>query len=304
MSRQPPPPSLHILTGLNAGATCLLPDGRFSIGSEPPAQILLSDECVMPQHVAVERNEDGLRLSIEGPGVRIEGTELPAGDVIAAVLPVTLSIGGVDIRCEGGVGTTPPAWRLAWPFRRTRISALGIGGAMGVALLAGVALLPVATSAFVLPRSAQQPSPGQPNPVPLPVEAHTAPLNDAMLQAETEQQLQARKLAGLTVGVSSGVVTVQGRLDPASTGRLHEIELWFDHRFGERAVFVSEVSSQTVRKFTIPLDAVWDGPDPNVVVHGQRYYVGSSLPGGALVDQITPHQVLVSQNGQHYAVDY
>ena len=302
MNRQQPP-SLYVLTGLNAGAICLLPDSRFSIGSEPPAQILLSDECVMPQHVVIERNENGLQLSIEGPGVRIEGTELPAGNVVAAVLPVTLSIGDVDIRCEGGVGTTPPAWRLAWPFRRIRISALGIGGAMGVALLAGVALLPVATSAFVLPRPAQ-PSPSRPDPAQQSAEAHTAPLNDATLQAETEQQLQARKLAGLTVRVSSGVVTVQGHLDPASMGRLHEAELWFDRRFGERAVFMSEVSSQVLRKFTIPLDAVWDGPDPNVVIHGQRYYVGSSLPGGASVDQITPHQVLVSQNGQHYAVDY
>ena len=67
---------------------------------------------------------------------------------------------------------------------------------------------------------------------------------------------------------------------------------------------MSQVSPQAARKFAIPLDAVWNGPEPNVVVRGQRYYVGSSLPGGALIDQITLHQVLVSQNGQRYAVDY
>lgn len=303
MKRQQLPPSLRILTGLNAGAVCALPEGRFSIGSEPPARILLSDEHVAPQHVVVERNEDGLRLSIEAAGVRIEGADLPAGDVVAAVLPITLSIGGVDIRCEGSTAAQPQAWRLARPFTRIRPSALGAGAVAGAALLAGIALLPVTTNAFVSPRDAAS-RPGRQNPATPSPEAHATPVNDATLRSETQEQLQARNLPGLSLDVSSGVVTIRGQLDPASVGRLHDVELWFDHRFGEQAVFMSQVSPQAARKFAIPLDAVWDGPEPNVVVRGQRYYVGSSLPGGASIDRITSHQVLVSQNGQHYAVDY
>lgn len=301
MKRQQLPPSLRVLTGLNAGATCMLPEGRFSIGSEPPAQILLSDEHVAPQHVVVERNEDGLRLSVEAAGVRIEGIDLSAGDVVAAVLPITLSIGDVDIRCEGSIAAKPQVWRLAWAFTRIRPSAFGAGAAAGAALLAGIALLPITTNAVVLPRapSNSDKQPAAPSP-----EAQAASVNDATLRGETQEQLQARSLPGLSIDVSSGVVTVHGQLDPASAGRLHDVELWFDHRFGQQAVFMSQVSPQAARKFAIPLDAVWDGPEPNVVVHGQRYYVGSSLPGGALIDQITPRQVLVSQNGQHYAVDY
>ena len=303
MKRQQLSPSLRVLTGLNAGAMCTLPEGRFSIGSEPPAQILLSDEHVAPQHVVVERNENGLRLSAEAAGVRIEGTDLSAGDVVAAVLPITLSIGGVDIRCEGSVAAKPQAWRLAWPFTRIRPSALGAGAAAGAALLAGIALLPISTNAFVPPRDAP-PHPGRQNSALPSPEAHSASVDDATLRSETQEQLQARNLPGLSIDVSSGVVSVHGQLDPASASRLHDVELWFDHRFGEQAVFMSQVSPQAARKFTIPLDAVWNGPEPNVVVHGQRYYVGSSLPGGASIDQITLHQVLVSQNGQHYAVDY
>ena len=297
MQRQKSPPSLRVLTGLNAGATCMLPEGRFSIGSEPPAQILLSDEHVAPQHVVVERDEDGLRLSVEAAGVRIEGADL------SAVLPITLSIGGVDIRCENSIAAKPQAWRFAWLSARIRPSALGAGAAAGAALLAGIALLPISTKAFVPPRDAPPHSGRQDPAVPSP-EARATPVNDAMLRSETQEQLQARNLPGLSIDVSSGVVTIHGQLDPASASRLHDVELWFDHRFGEQAVFMSQVSPQAARKFSIPLDAVWNGPEPNVVVRGQRYYVGSSLPGGASIDQITLHQVRVSQNGQHYAVDY
>ena len=303
MTRQQQPPSIRILTGLNAGAVCALPDGRFSIGSESPAQILLSDEHVAPRHVTVERSADGLRLSIEAPGVRIEGTDLAPGDVIAAILPITLSIADVDIRCEDGVEAELPSRRLAWPFKCIRISTLGAGAVISAALLAGIALLPVATNAFVPPGGAQ-PSPVQQSPALETSEAHASPVTDAVLRNETKEQLQANNLSNLSITVSNGVVTVQGHIDPASTGRLHDVELWFDHRFGQQAVFMSQVSSRTARNFTIGIDAVWNGPEPNVVVRGQRYYVGSSLPGGASISRITPHQVLVSQNGQSYAVDY
>ena len=303
MTRQQTPPSIRILTGLNAGAVCTLPNGRFSIGSESPAQILLSDERVAPRHVTMERDENGLRLSIEAPGVRIEGTDLAPGDVIAAVLPITLSIADVDIRCEDGVEAEVPSQRLAWPFKRIRISPLGAGAAISAALLAGIALLPVATNAFVLPGGAASSS-VQRNPAPEAAETHASPVTDAVLQSETKARLQAENLANLSIAVSNGVVTVQGQIDPASTGRLHDVELWFDRRFGQQAVFMSQVASQAARKFAIPIDAVWNGPEPNVVVHGQRYYVGSSLPGGASISQITPHQVLVSDKGQSYAFDY
>lgn len=297
MTFQTSPSILHVLTGLNAGATCALPDGCFSIGSEPPARILLSDEHVAPEHIVVEHGEDGLRLGIKGPGVRIDGVDLVPGDVVAAVLPITLSIGNVDIRCEDGVKAEPPSRRFAWPFKLTRLSALGAGTAISAALLAGITLSPVITNAFVLPGGPPSPSIKQ-SPAP------EASITDAILESETKEQLQANKLANLSITVSSGVVTVQGELNPALTGRLHDVELWFDRRFGQQAVFMSQVSSQAARKFTILIDAVWNGPEPNIVVHGQRYYVGSSLPGGAIISQITPHHVLVTQNGQSYAVDY
>ena len=297
MSDQQPAPSLRVLTGLHAGAVCVLPDGRFSIGSEPPANILLGDEHVAARHIVLERDDDGLRLSIEADGVTIEGTRLSAGDVIAAALPVTISIGSVDLRCEAGQpATEPKPWR-SWPIGRHRISAVGVGAALGATLLVAAAIVPAATNALASPRARQ--ASAQPAKPP-----QVAAASDATLQSETRQQLQANGLGNVSLDVSNSVVTAQGQLDPALRGRLHNVELWFDHRFGETAVFISQVSVAPPRKFTIALDAVWAGPDPNVVVHGQKYYVGASLPGGATIDQITERQVRVSQEGQHYAVDY
>ncbi len=317
MSQQQPAPSLRVLTGLHAGAVCVLPDGRFSIGSEPPADILLGDEHVAARHIVVDRDGDGLRLSIEAGGVAIEGAQLAAGDVVAAAMPVSISIGNVELRCEAAEEIAPPPqaqrqrapsryglpwdaqlWgaRL-WPIGRRRISAVGAGAALGVTLLAAAAIIPAATNAFAAPR-AKQPSalPAKP--------PQAAATSDATLRGETQRQLQANGLPDISLDVSSSVVTARGQLDPALGGRLHDVELWFDHRFGETAVFISQVSLQAPRKFTLALDAVWAGSDPNVVIHGQKYYVGASLPGGATIDQITQRQVLVSQAGQHYAVDY
>lgn len=295
-----PGPSLRVLTGLHAGAACLLPDGPFSIGSEPPASIVLGDEHVAPRHLVIERDGSGLRLSVEADGVTVEGTEFSRGDIVAAVLPITVGIGGVEFRCEAEGGPVRPARLAAWRLGRSRLSVVGAGAALGAAVLFGLAMVPATTDASALP-GAKSPDPAQQKQT---RQAGAAPVSDAILRSETQGQLQAAGLPDVSLDVSNGVVMVQGQLDPASVSRLHSVELWFDHRFGEAAVLVSQVSAHAAPKLAIPLDAVWSGPDPNVVIHGQRYYVGASLPGGASIEQITDHQVRVSQGGQHYAVDY
>ena len=301
MNDGPRPPSLHVLTGLHAGAERPLPAGPLSIGSEPPADVLLSDENVAPQHLVIERDGNGLRFSVKAEGVKIEGTQLSAGDVVAAVPPVDVDIGGVGLRCEAGQEAAPPKRPNSWNPLSSRSSAVGAGAALGVLLIVGVAMQPAA-GAFVLPRAVQ--ALAAPRDKASQGATGSASTTDATLQSETRQQLQASGLSEVSLSVSNGVVTAQGQVDPASLPRLHDVELWFDRRFGEAAVFISQVTAQAARKFTIQLDAVWAGPDPNVVVHGQKYSVGASLPDGTTIDQITSHQVLFTQNGQHYAINY
>jgi len=302
MNDRPQPPRLHVLTGLHAGAERTLPDGPLSIGSEPPADVLLSDEHIAPQHLVIERDGNGLRFSIKAEGVKIEGTQLSTGDVVAAVLPVTIDIGSVGLRCEASREAASPRRPRLWHSKRSRSSAAGAGAALGAALIFAVAMQPTA-DAFVLPRAVQALTTPR-NKLSQGAAMGTAPATDAVLQSETQQQLQANGLSEVSLSVNSGVVTAQGQVDPASLPRLHDVELWFDRRFGEAAVFVSRVTSQAARKFTIQLDAVWAGADPNVIVHGQKYSVGASLPDGTLIEQITPHQVLVTQNGQRYVISY
>ena len=294
---------VRVATGLHAGAICVLPDGLFSIGSEAPADILLCDDGIAAQHLVIERHGGDIQLSVRGPGVTIEGQALSEGEVVAAALPIDITLGPVTLRCEaasvagGGPATSVAGWRARLPFAgpRVRTPFAGVAAVLVGALLCGLVLRSTSTEAFVPIRLPQARAP---------VQSAAPALSDAALRLRTAARLDQLGLTGLDLGVSGGVVELTGTLDADTMPRLHDVELWFDRSFGERAVLLSHVTARADQTPVLALDSVWTGPDPNVIVRGQKYFLGASLPDGSVIDQITPTEVVLRRAGLRYAVSY
>ena len=97
---------IKIITGPHAGATIPSGEGRYKIGSDDACDLILSDPDIGGQHVALELNEDGIRLSaIDGAAVRLDGRLI--GDETVTVDPfLVITIGNTHF-AVGPEGSCP-----------------------------------------------------------------------------------------------------------------------------------------------------------------------------------------------------
>lgn len=298
-------PKLIILSGLHAGAYCILPDHPLTIGADPAADVILHDEDVAAIHLVLELEGRDLRIVVRATGVTVADTPLREGEVVVAVLPVTIVLAGVKLRCESAAGL--PAELLADDYVVVVRSAMTLLPKTPVARAASIGLLGVVVAAILGIRvlagndnqaraSSQLGSPEAGRPVATP--------EPAALRRSVEDEVKLLGLSDVSLLVDAGIVTVGGRVDPSEAPKIHALEVWFDHRFGEGAVLLSQVAVIKPEILKIALESVWDGPDPNIVVGGQRYGEGTALPDGSIVQQITSHTVSFIRDGQPYNLEY
>ncbi|MGI4939314.1 MAG: SctD/MshK family protein [Janthinobacterium lividum] len=302
------PLALRVLNGLHAGAVCTLADGSISIGSAAPSSILLSDDMIAPLHLVAERDGDELRLSTMATGVSVEGHLLSMDETVAVGLPVEVTIGTVSLHWDlvrpdpvHAAGTPRVKPSPLFALRRLLRRPLGGTAALaGLLIACGVLLRSTDTAAIVpgriphriFPTAARGAAAGDVTPT------------DDQLRKQVRMQLHASGLADVAIRVSAAIVELDGAVDPASAAALHEMELWFDRTYGDRAVLLSHVRMQAVSAPALAVDAVWSGPGANIVMHGVKYLIGAQLPDGSVLNRITDDQILVSRNGARFAIDY
>lgn len=296
---------LIILSGFHAGAHCILPDHPLTVGANPVADVILHDEDVAGIHLVLEPDGGDLRIVVRAAGVTVADTPLKEGEIVVAALPVTIVLAGVELRCESAArvpGVLPADDRVVVVrsattlLPKTPVARAASIGLLGIVVVAIVGIRVLAGNNGQAYASSQLRGPEAGRTVATP--------ESAALRGSVEDEVKLLGLSNVSLVVDAGIVTVGGRIDPFEAPKIHALEIWFDHRFGESAVLLSQVALVKPEILKIALQSVWDGPDPNIVVGGQRYGKGAALPDGSIVQQITDHTVSFVRDGQPYSLEY
>ena len=301
-------PILSVVSGLHAGSECVLPSQPFTIGVDPAADVILHDDGIAPIHLVLEAEGGDLRINIRADGVVVEGTALENGETVLAAFPVGITLAGVQLLCRGPASATPeigvlddvvivrPASALLPRTTAGRAAAAGLIFVL-IAVVSGRMLSGGSTAHAAVSSSRAIVEDG--------IGRYGPPPTAKDLRLKTMQKIRMLGIAGMGLDVDAGIVTMTGHLDVSDGPKLHALELWFDRRFGDNAVLLSQVvMGHNDPPPAIALESVWAGPNPNILVHGRRYTEGDSLPDGAVIEKITEQNVQLLQNGRQYVLSY
>lgn len=137
--------------------------------------------------------------------------------------------------------------------------------------------------------------------------SNTGPAGLATALQELQAELSTRSLAGIQLAASGGTIMARGRLDPRSEAEWRLVQQWFDgrySRYGREATLIDEVRFAAVPAASVAVDAVWTGRNPNVVIKGQKFFEGATLPNGFHLERISPGELLVEREGQRQALKF
>lgn len=305
--------ALVVCSGLHAGATVGLSEGRYIIGSGAEADILLSDHGIAAAHLELFFRRAGCSLRCLGGGIVVSGRKLTVGARAAAELPVDIDIGPVRLTVRA---TAAPALLAGKPRlpRRHRALLVGLGGGVVAACLALVALNHTGPAdANSSTAAAKMPIPLHTNSGPPPGSQAGAPAaepsgNGAGEQASAALMAQIRQagLAGLvSLHPLEGVIEARGSVKPEDEAAWVRIQSWFDEAYRGRIVLLPrvkvEAGATAIPRFSI--QGIWAGPAPYVIGgNGEKFGEGAHLPGGWQIISIKRDSVVVSRQGERVSL--
>lgn len=329
---------LIVLSGFHAGARCHLPYGACSVGSDAADAVVLGDPGVVPGHLILDVRDTSVSVRTSHEGAALDGVDLPPGEPIVAALPFELALAGVVLRCDMGgdasddvdeaVAGDVPRPPFLSRFRPTSRSALHVPALACAVVALGVLLpgIPTATSvplaggiasqvaaappaATLVANAAVAPAP-QPGDPATPGGRDAAPGRSGLAMAlqELRLELSARSLSGIQLTAGGGAITARGRLDPGREADWRLTQQWFDGRhgrYGHEASLIDEVRFVAApAAAAVAVDAVWTGRNPNVVIKGQRFFEGATLPSGFRLERVSPGELLVEREGQRQVLKF
>ncbi len=304
---------LVVLSGLHAGARCELPSGECSIGSAAADAVILGDAGIEPGHVILDLQEASATIRPLHGNVALDGVDLPPDESRSAPLPFELTLSGVVLRCDAehrdadqaharapSVASLLPMLKSAWRLPALACAAVAlfiIAPAMGsITPDAGKARelvpgpTPAASASLAASKLPVVPAPASPMPI------------DTLHELQAE--LSARSLSDIQLTANDGMIMARGRVDPRNESEWRLVQQWFDGRHGRRATLVDEVRFAASPAPKLAVDAVWTGRNPNVVIKGQKYFEGATLPNGFRLERVAPGELLVAREGQRQALKF
>ena len=327
---------LEIQSGLYAGVTHDVGEGRLVLGSGPEADILLMEPDFAPVHAAVVLQERTIRVEGLSSGVAVTGIgPVPAGAARTIRLPATVEIGGVALAWDVSRTSVPEA-RAARPLGTVRrllarpaVPGIAAAGVLAVTVLltlsnpiAGAAVLidgadkaaqahvqtvaattpaapTVALPAAVAPPAAAKAA------VPDPASAPQKPVAVEAAAKALQDDIAGAGLLNVHVRASGGAVTATGTIEPAFAGRWEGLQKAFDERFAGDVTLVNSVAVKAEKlPASLGIEGVWRGAQLYIVVRGQRYLAGAVVDGGWTIRGIEHDRVMLERDGRLVAMRF
>ncbi|MEN3167130.1 FHA domain-containing protein [Gluconobacter sp. OJB] len=289
---------LVVQNGLHSDAVMTLGTEAVIVGSGPDATMALLDDGIAAQHLSIKQQPDSIYLlHALAPDVVVNTKPLPSGESTIVTAPAMLQLGPVSLHL-GADGTLEasvealPGTNQNIPVSKRKINpTLAIVGGMATILIL-VVMQALSHSATPARRTDIVSTSRAPDPET--ASSIQPPINDVELGRLVVQQLTKNHLPELKVSASSGVIIVEGSLSVQEMKIFRDVEKWFDASFGTQAVWVSNVSvAPEAAPVDVPIQAVWSGKNPNIVVHSQRYRVGTEIVTGLSLSEIRKHTVIM-----------
>ncbi len=288
---------LKILTGRHAGAEQTLTPGEAAIGSSLGGDIVLTDPSIAPLHAKLSCGRFRLELEAVDASVSIDGRKLEPGDRITSAYPVRFALGDVETECVSFHET------FAFPALASRNVTAAAFGLLLIFAAARV-LWPLHGTTRGVWKS----------PAAVELENNQSRVETTRSQGEAAQKkteiaeaaaialqehLAAAGLQSIDASAEDGSVRAKGAITQASENAWRTVQLWFDGSFGQEVMLRSEVAISAPKSQNAPIgiQAVWAGKRPYLIdEHGDKYFEGSFLKDGWVVEKIEDGRVLLRRN--------
>ncbi|UVO30278.1 FHA domain-containing protein [Bradyrhizobium arachidis] len=287
----------EVLSGLYAGLSGKAAGRASLIGSGFDADMIFVEQELEPHH---------LRVTLVGNSIEIEALaaistsagegQVAAGERVVHSLPVVVHAGAMSIRWSMQNAVVDSSVGLS----RASISALAI-------VLIGVVAIGAFSTVFFKVSAGVQ-SANAPPAAELAPKLRIVRPNDRHAQDAAEllkQEVVKAGLLDIRVGSGPGFVSAEGTVTPATLAKWQELQQRFDgHTNGALTLVNGVLVKEDKQPSAIPLEAVWRGEQPYLLIGGQKYFVGALLADGWSVDRIEEGRVLLSRNGRFAALAY
>ncbi len=311
--------TVFIESGLHAGAVQRMEPGLYTIGSDLSADIVLSDADVLPVHVILELDEQGLRLEPAKGSVAVDGETgaLEPGDERSLRLPATFRIGdaAISIRAPKDAAKSHRQRRLA--FTAMALMIIGVAGLYTYGPLAGSFSSPPGTAGAVLDGSEAIVAKANAEPLPLPstpVAAEAPPsaalelasepvITVDMAAAELRGRLASVSLDAIDVMIKKDHLVAKGTAEPEQMRDWQAVQIWFDGAFGRDVPLVPDI--ETAEKAEPPklaIEAIFAGRTPYLMAGGQRYFEGKNIGDGWTIEQIKSEKITLRRGDQTFSI--
>jgi hypothetical protein len=137
--------------------------------------------------------------------------------------------------------------------------------------------------------------------------AATAASTVKQAAGDLESRLHAAGIRGIRIVADDQRVSAQGRLTTgAQAAQWTAIQRWFDEKHGASVVLTANIATgQMAGAPLLRLQSVWFGDRPYIIAdNGSRYYEGSVLDSGWILQRIADDGLLLRKEDETFALTY
>jgi hypothetical protein len=101
-------------------------------------------------------------------------------------------------------------------------------------------------------------------------------------------------------------ISANGRISEAQADEWTSVQRWYDKNYASSAILSAKIEIGELQgKAPVRLQAIWLGERPYIIPdNNMRYYEGSILESGWVLQKITSDMVVLAKNGETFALTY
>jgi type III secretion protein D len=285
---------LRVTGGRHTGAVSSANSEPQIIGSSLDADLVLTDTGVYPRHARINSSRQEFELEALEGAVAVNGSSVRPGQKIKAQYPATMEVGEAKIEIVRDEASE----------RKAVASFLSAGAVVLIALIGLADWYRGSRDQSMAPaggfEAASAAAPFQRAALPGP--ETTGAAADAL-----RQHLLAQRIATIDVKPGAGTVIAAGSITPERQAEWQSAEIWFDETFGQKVMLKSDVAILPAKPVKVPItiQSVWLGDTPYLIDgEGRKYFVGSMLRDGWVLEKVEEGKVLISKDKQPLILRY